>query len=192
MLKNGSEGAENKGTGRYDMRRKADMMDQNQLNSLIIAELPIALFVVDGDHKIIEFNPAAEKITDMKRQEVLGSSCFDTLSCNLYDSHCPLKESLLSGKPCLGREAIIRARNGKEIPIIVSAHAIVDNKGDLLCCIEIFRDASVTKEHAAHQRNLISLFTHDLKVPVVITGGFVNRLLEGKAGPLNEKQISYL
>ena len=75
MWKNGSEGAEKQGTGAYDMQGEADMMDQDQLNSLIIAELPVALLVVDGEYKIIEFNPAAERVTGMKRQEVLGCSC---------------------------------------------------------------------------------------------------------------------
>ena len=168
------------------------MMDPDQLNSLIIAELPIALFVVDGEYKIIEFNPAAENITGMKRQEVLGCSCSEVLSSNLCEHYCPLQESMTTGEPCLDREAIIRTRSGKKIPIILSGRAIREDNGELLCCIEIFRDATDTKELAAHKRNLISLFTHDLKAPVMITGGFVHRLLEGKAGPLNEKQAGYL
>jgi len=40
--------------------------------------------------------------------------------------------------------------------------------------------------------SIISLLTHDLKAPVAIAGGFVERLLKGKAGPLTEKQQSYL
>ncbi len=168
------------------------IMSQDQLNSLIIAELPVALFVVGGDYKIIEFNPAAEKITGMKRQEVLGCSCSEVLSSNLCEHYCPLRESLATGEPCLGKEAIIQTRNGKKIPIILSSRTITGDSGELFCYIEIFRDATDTKELAAHKRNVISLFTHDLKAPVMITGGFVNRLLEGKAGPLNEKQTSYL
>ena len=168
------------------------MMDQNQLNSLVIADLPVALFVVDDKYRIIEFNPAAEKITGMKRREVLGWSCSEILSSNLCEHHCPLRESVTTGQPCLGREAVIRSRSGKKIPIILSGRAIAASDGKMLYSIGIFRDATDTKEHAAHKRNLISLFTHDLKAPVMITGGFVNRLLEGKAGPLNDKQIGYL
>lgn len=169
-----------------------DVMDRDQLNSLIIAELPVALFVVDREYRIIEFNPAAEKITGMKRQEALGCFCSEILFSNLCEHECPLRESMATGVPCLGKEAIIRTRSGEKIPIILSARAVIEDTGDVLCCIEIFGDASDIKELAAHKRNLISLFTHDLKAPVMITGGFVNRLLEGKAGPLNEKQTEYL
>ncbi len=172
--------------------READMMDQDQLNSLIITELPVALFVVDDKYRIIEFNPAAENITGMKRQDVLGCSCSEVLSSNLCEHHCPLKESMATGRPCLGREAVIRTRSGKKMHVILSGRAITARSGKMLCSIGIFRDATDTKEHAAHKRNLISFFTHDLKAPVMITGGFVNRLLEGKAGPLNDKQIGYL
>ena len=192
MWKNGSEGAEKQGTGAYDMQGEADMMDQDQLNSLIIAELPVALLVVDGEYKIIEFNPAAERVTGMKRQEVLGCSCTEVLSSDLCEYRCPLRESMATGEPFLDREATIRTRNGDEIPILLTGCAVKEESGELLCCIEIFRDATDTKELAAHKRNLISLFTHDLKAPVMITGGFVHRLLEGKAGPLNEKQTGYL
>ena len=168
------------------------MMNQDQLNSLIIAELPVALFVVDKEHKIMEFNPAAEKITGMRRQEVLGRSCSEVLASNLCAHYCPLRESRSTGEPCLGREAIIRTRSGKKIPIILSGRTITKSNGEVLCCIEVFRDATETKEFEAYKRNLISFFTHDLKVPVMITGGFVHRLLAGKAGPLNKKQTDYL
>lgn len=175
-------------------------MDQDKLNSQVIAGLPVALFVVDDTYRIIEFNPAAEKITGMKRQEVLGRSCSEILSSNLCEHHCPLRESVTTGQPCLGREAIIQTRTGKKIPIILFGQTVAasDSKNDgktdskMLYFIGIFWDATETKEHAAYKRNLLSLFTHDLKAPVMITGGFVNRLLEGKAGALNKKQISYL
>lgn len=167
-------------------------MDQKQLNSLIIAELPVALFVVDDKYRIIEFNPAAENITGLQRREVLGWSCSEIFSSNLCEHDCPLRESVATGQPCLGREAMIRTQRGKKIPIILSGKATTAPGGNMLYAIGIFRDATDTKEHAAHKRNLISLFTHDLKAPVMITAGFVNRLLEGKAGPLNDKQIGYL
>lgn len=91
------------------------MMSQGQLNSLIIAELPVALFVVDKDYKIVEFNPAAEKITGMTRQQVLGCCCSEVLSSNICEYDCPLKESVTTGQPCLGREAIIRTRSGNKV-----------------------------------------------------------------------------
>ena len=168
------------------------MLDKQELSDLIIAGLPVALFVVDEHHEIVEFNPAAEQITGKKRSEVLGCNCAEVFSSSLCESGCPLRESEKTGAPCLGREAFIRVREDEELPIIFSSRAILDNSGRLLCGIEVFRDATDVRQLEAHKRNLISLFTHDLKAPVAIIGGFVDRLVEGKAGPLNEKQTRYL
>ena len=168
------------------------MLKKLQLCDFIIDGLPVALFVVDADYKIIEFNPVAEQITGRERSQVLGQSCAEVFGSNLCQYDCPLRESEKIGAPCLGRKAIIRTEEEEELPILFSSRAILDNSGQLICGVEIFRDASEVRQLEAHKRNLISLFTHDLKAPVAITGGFVDRLLKGKAGALNEKQLSYL
>ena len=168
------------------------MVDKQQLCDLVIARLPVALFVVDSEYEIVEFNPAAEEITGRKRSEVVGRSCSEVFSSSLCEHHCPLRESEKTGEPCLGREAVIRVGEEGELPILFASRAVLDDSGRFLFGIEVFRDATDVRQLEAHKRNLISLFTHDLKAPVAIIGGFVDRLVEGKAGPLNEKQASYL
>jgi len=168
------------------------MLDKLQLYDLVIANLPVALFVVDAEYKIVEFNPVAEQITGRKRSQVVGRSCSEIFSSSLCQHHCPLHESEKTGEPCLGREAVIRLGDEEELPIIFSSNAVQDDSGRMIFGIEVFRDATDIQQLEAHKRNLISLFTHDLKAPVAIIGGFVDRLVEGKAGPLNDKQTSYL
>jgi PAS domain S-box-containing protein len=148
--------------------------------------------VVDADFAVIEFNPAAEEITGRKRSEVIGRRCAEVFSTSLCTDNCPLRESDRTGLPCLGREVLIRTKGGEELPVIFSSRAVHDESGTLLCGIEVFRDATYLRQLETHKRNLISLFTHDLKAPVSIIGGFVDRLVQGKAGELNEKQARYL
>lgn len=168
------------------------MLNKQQLRDLVLAELPVALFVVDAEYKIIEFNSTAEQITGKKRSQVLGRNCAEVFSSSLCQYDCPMRESKENGQPCVGRKALLRISEGEELPVLFSTRAILDDSGELLYGIEVFRDATEVRELEIHKRNLISLFTHDLKAPVAITGGFVDRLLQGKAGPLNEKQTSYL
>ena len=167
------------------------MVDKLQLCDLVIASLPVALFVVNAEYKIVEFNPAAEQITGRKRSQVVGRSCAEVFSSSLCEHNCPLRESEKTGEPCLGRDAVIRIGD-EELPIIFSSSAVQDDSGRMIFGIEVFRDATDIQQLEDHKRNLISLFTHDLKAPVAIIGGFVDRLVEGKAGPLNDKQTSYL
>ncbi len=165
---------------------------RNKICDLIIKGLPAALFIVDDQYRIIEFNAAAEEITGWQRQNVLGRPCAEVLSSNRCHDQCPLKESAETGSACLGKDAFILTREGQKKFIILSCVAIIDKNGRLENGIELFRDATIIKKLEAQKRNLISLFTHDLKIPVVIAGGFLERLLQGKAGPLNEKQTRYV
>ena len=168
------------------------MLSRQQIHDLIMSDLPVALFVVDADYTIIEFNPAAEQLTGRTRKEVLGRRCDQVFSSSLCEHHCPLRESINICEACQGREAYIGIRGGEELPIIFSSRAILDDNGEMICGIEVFRDGTDVVQLAAHRHNLISLFTHDLKAPVAISGGFADRLLQGKAGKLNEKQQQYL
>ena len=168
------------------------MLNRAELCDLIVEGLPVALFVVDGDYRIMEFNDAAEAITGWKSSEVLGRHCAEVFASNLCEGHCPLQESAETGQPCLGRRASVRPRDGRDLPILFSSRAILNDSGEMICGIEVFRDATEVENLEMHKRNLISLFAHDLKSPVAITGGFVDRLLDGKAGELNEKQRRYL
>ncbi len=165
---------------------------RKQLYDLIISGLPAALFVVNKSYRIVEFNQAAEELTGWPKAEVLGRTCSDVLESSLCGEHCPLHESLQTGKTCMGREALITTKGREQIPIFFSSAALTDEEGNLINGVEVFRDASAEKKLEAQKKNIISLLTHDLKAPVAIAGGFVERLLQGKAGPLTEKQQSYL
>ncbi len=168
------------------------MWDKQQLCDLVIDGLPVALFIVDSDYRIVEFNSAAEHITGKKRSQVLGRNCAELFCSSLCQFDCPMQESKENCQPCVGRKAFIRISEGEELPILFSSRAILDDSGEMLYGIEVFRDATEVRELEVHKSNLISLFTHDLKAPVAIAGGFVDRLLQSKAGPLNEKQTTYL
>ncbi len=165
---------------------------RKQLYDLIISGLPVALFVVNKSYRIVEFNQAAEELTGWSKPDVLGRTCSDVLGSSLCGDTCPLRESLETGKTCMGREALIKTKDRDQIPIFFSSAALTDEEGNLINGVEVFRDASAEKKLEAQKKNIISLLTHDLKAPVTIAGGFVERLLSGKAGPLNEKQLSYL
>lgn len=49
-----------------------------------------------------------------------------------------------------------------------------------------------SKRLERERKDMISMFAHDMKNPLIITGGFLSRLISGKAGPLTEKQLNYM
>ncbi|HSB52211.1 MAG TPA: MEDS domain-containing protein, partial [Dissulfurispiraceae bacterium] len=54
------------------------------------------------------------------------------------------------------------------------------------------RDLSETKRRERERKNILSMFAHDMKNPVIISGGIISRLLSGKTGPLSDLQLDYL
>jgi signal transduction histidine kinase len=48
------------------------------------------------------------------------------------------------------------------------------------------------KRRERERKNILSMFAHDMKNPVIISGGILSRLLSGKAGPLSDLQMDYL
>ena len=57
---------------------------------------------------------------------------------------------------------------------------------------ETAMDISTSKKLERERKNMLSMFAHDMKNPVITVGGFLSRLLTGKGGPLTEKQLNYL
>jgi PAS domain S-box-containing protein len=152
----------------------------------------VGLFVVDDKMKIVEFNAAAEKLTGWLRDEVIGKQCSEVLQSSLCEAKCPLIRSAQQKKALRGQEAFIMTKWGEKIPIFFSSSALLNEDGQMVAGIEIFRDAAEIKKLEAQKRNFISVFAHDLKAPVSISGGFLERLLQGKAGDLTEKQRNYI
>ena len=169
-------------------------LNHRELFELINENLPVGFFVVDADGIILEFNRAAEEITGITRERAKGKHCHEVLQSNLCDtSYCPLKlKKPGEAEPLVGQKAVIRREDGSTIPILYTSTPLKDKKGEIKGGIELFRDISEREQLERHRNILISMFAHDLKAPLAIAGGFLTRLLQGKAGPLNEKQQTYL
>ncbi|MBW2133655.1 MAG: PAS domain-containing sensor histidine kinase [Deltaproteobacteria bacterium] len=157
----------------------------------IIQSIPVGIFTVDSQMRITDFNPRAEELTGYPRSEALGKFCADILRSNLCHTDCPLRQAMAQ-KTALEREAVIENRDGKKIPVTLCTAALRNDQGELLGGVETFRDITLLKKQEEERRNLVSMFAHDLKTPVVAIGGLTNRLRRGKLGPLSDSQASYL
>lgn len=166
------------------------MANKDELFDLIVNNFPIGLVILDEDERILEFNPTAEQITGFTREEIQGQKCHEVLvgiPCRLSEfKDLPPKDRVL-----IHSEGTIHHKDGHEIPVRYTAAPLITcNK--IKGAIAVFRDVSKEKQLEQHRRVLISMFAHDLKGPLAVAGGLLNRLKSEKAGPLNDKQRSYL
>lgn len=167
-------------------------MTKEQFYDVLLSNLPVGLFVVDAEFKIIEFNREAERLTGWRREEVVGRNCSEVLQSSLCGTQCPILKSVQQKRSQVQQEASILTRWNERIPVFFSCSASVNKDGELVTGFKIFRDATERKKLEAQKKNVVSIFAHDLKAPVSISGGFLRRLLQGKAGELTEKQQKYI
>ncbi|MFZ2089254.1 MAG: PAS domain-containing sensor histidine kinase, partial [Desulfobaccales bacterium] len=157
----------------------------------IIQSMADGVITVDGEMHVTDINRACERLTGFSRQEALGRYCGEILQSSMCGRECPLKMAMSTGE-IISREAMLTNRHGQKIEVMLSASALRDDHGNLLGGVETFRDIAPLKHLENERRQLVGMFAHDLKAPVVGVTGLLNRLLQGKAGALNPDQTTYL
>ncbi|MCB0752173.1 MAG: PAS domain-containing protein, partial [Ignavibacteriae bacterium] len=124
------------------MKTKTSKSLTNTHAELILDNVADGVFTVDENLVITYFNKAAEKITGMPRENVLGEYCFDVLRSNICETECPIRFSLETGQDVIDKRENILRIDGKKIPITISAAIVKDNKGNMIGGVETFRDLS--------------------------------------------------
>ena len=157
----------------------------------IIQSVPSSIITVDGQMHITDLNRAAEELTGFTREEALGRYCGEILRSSLCSRECPLRMAM-GGEEIVSREAFLENRRGEKVEIMLAAAALRDEQGNLLGGVECFRDIGPFKRLERERRQLVGMFAHDLKTPVVAVAGLLKRLQQGKVGELTETQAEYM
>ncbi|MEW6587222.1 MAG: PAS domain-containing sensor histidine kinase [Nitrospirota bacterium] len=164
-----------------------------QIYEIVKNNLPIGFTLVDKDGMIIDFNPAAEVITGYLKSEVIGKSHLEILHGTSEREACPLfRYALQKKQQTAAVETNIKQKNEELITIIASVSPLLDENQEFIGGIELFRDITEIKKLERERKNILPMFAHDMKNPVITAGGFLSRLLSGKAGPVTQSQAGYL
>lgn len=169
-------------------------LSKTEFFDLLIEKIPAGLIVFDRDGVVTEFNPAAEKITGYSRKEVVEQKCHEIFKSDLCGAGCPFSNNVTgtdTEQQSIGNRITLRAKGEREIPVIMTCATLEGDdapKGGIV----IFTDVSDMVATERRRKVLISMFAHDLKAPLVIMGGFVQRMLQGKTGSVTQKQTDYL
>lgn len=168
-------------------------LNLSEINTLIIKSLPVGFSLVDGNGVIVEFNNQAERLTGYSREEVIGASHFEIIHNSEDPASCPLFSHVLTERTAsVASETVLKKKNGGVVTLLVSAFPLFDPAGYFIGGAELFLDISEQKRLEMEHANLLSMFAHDMKSPVVAATGFLTRLISGKAGALTEKQVDYI
>lgn len=137
------------------------------------------VFAVDWDGKMILFNKAAEKITGLKKQEVIGQYCESFL--HLVDekkettsADAPLAEAFASGKAMTYPLCYLKSVKRKnKIPCSATYTPVKGLKEALVLGICIFKDLRKEEELERMKSDFVSMAAHELRTPLTSIRGYL-------------------
>ncbi|PKN23599.1 MAG: hypothetical protein CVU68_00320 [Deltaproteobacteria bacterium HGW-Deltaproteobacteria-3] len=117
-----------------------DSSDSSQSFSLVLNNIADGVFTVDNDLLITSFNPAAQRILGWTEEEVLGTPCLEIFGGSLCGAECVLGQSIRHDNPIVGRLVFPTDKNGRSIPISISAASMMSSEGEVVGGVGTFRD----------------------------------------------------
>src|SRR5512134_3679886 len=117
----------------------------------VLETMSDGLMVVDREGTIVSFNPAAERITGYRLDEVRGRPCsiLDTDTCVYHEGdRTTIRCSLFRDGRAVQKSCRIRAKDGREVNLLKNATVLRDERGEMIGGIETMTDVSslVVKE----------------------------------------------
>jgi PAS domain S-box-containing protein len=138
------------------------MAQQMATLSSILENFPMPFFMVDPFLVVTHLNEHMEKLTGYTRDEVVGQmTCgelLNTVQC--FTNDCILKQVMLHKKAFSGERRVVRTRNGREVPVTVSASIITDPEGRVIGGFEALRDITPVVE-AEQKLDLLTQLTRE-------------------------------
>ncbi len=121
-------------------------MNDISFNNEILDSLAEGVFTVDNNFRIKFFNESAEKITGLKREEIIGDFCRNIFKSDLCSTECPIASVLERGKSVFDLESQMQNANGEIIPIRLNAAVIRNHSKEPQGGVVSFRNMSAFKE----------------------------------------------
>ncbi|HOL49324.1 MAG TPA: ATP-binding protein, partial [bacterium] len=149
----------------------------------LLEKLPSGVIAVDDEHDVIVFNQEAERITGMKKENVLRKKYDDVIPYDLQK----LLSSLLQNKEEIRHIETEFSKNGCVIPLMASGACFYSSRGSLLGAQLIFSDISQMKtlqnqvkrnERLASLGILAAGIAHEIRNPLVALKTFSQLLPE--------------
>ena len=139
------------------------------------------ILTVDSALRIIDFNPAMERLTGWRESEVLGQFYFkvlrpqDRYGNNLGLEDLPILQAF-AGQEVVNREMIICARDGQRFTVAVTAACVRSVRDEPTCGILNVRDLTRERQQEEQRSTFISIISHELQTPIAIIKGYASTL----------------
>ncbi len=142
------------------------------------------ILTVDGSLRIVDFNPAMERLTGWSESEVLGKYYYEVLRPQERQNNGQGRQEqsdLLFTRAFaihgnVQREMVLTARDGQRFDVFVTASSIRSSRGEPVGGILTVRDLTREREQEEQRSTFISVISHELQTPIAIIKGYASTL----------------
>jgi len=147
----------------------------------IMNSMADAILVINREHQLVLWNPAAHKTLNLAGQVQLGKDIAEVIrEKNLLDVISKAFNPDSSQYTMFSEEVEIAEPERKTL--IVSVAAVRDEKGQDLGVVSTFRDITALKEVEEVKSQFVRMVAHELRAPLAAIEGYLNAYLTGVAG----------
>ncbi len=156
------------------------------------------VLVVDANHQIQLFNPAAVRMTgwDAKSAQNLDYrlvlSLHDANGNKLSGDVDPFKEVWTSAKSMVHNELTMQTKGGHTVAVSLLLSPILDDNKAVVGGIALFRDISSDKEIERQRNEFISTASHEMRTPVAAIEGYLSLVMNPAVATIDDRAKNYL
>jgi PAS domain S-box-containing protein len=165
---------------RFALRSQSLVKEQERL-AAIFRYSTEGILTVDHALRIIDFNPAMERLTGWRESEVLGQFYFKVLRPkDRQGNDLGLEDSLIlqvfAGQEVVNREMLISARDGQIFAVSMTASCVRSRYGEPINGILNVHDLTRERQQEEDRSTFISVISHELQTPIAIIKGYASTL----------------
>jgi PAS domain S-box-containing protein len=152
------------------------------------------IITTDLEQRIVQFNPAAEKMLGYSTEEMQGQGASE-LWVDPVERDRVVQEVLLTGG-IRNYETLLRAKSGQVLEISLTLSVLRDEQGKPVGTVGVSKD--IGKEKAFRRelerlnrnyREAIHFINHENKNSLIVMGGFLQRLIKSEKDPARRKEL---
>ena len=161
------------------------LRDRNQ-SQAILCTMAEGIVVRDSENRIILVNPAAEELLNLKLGDVLGKDADNYLGVKKKD----IEEA--ERKEASGEVVAPMTRKIGDRVLSINVRLIKTADGQRLGAVCAIRDITELARVDQMKTEFVSTVSHELRTPLTSIKGYVDLVVDGEAGEINETQRGFL
>ncbi|MCH8069371.1 MAG: PAS domain S-box protein [Candidatus Marinimicrobia bacterium] len=174
-------------------RKKAEkaLADALAYSEGIVDAISDGLWIIDREVYNLDCNDVFLKMMGYTREEFLSLSAFDLISEKAQKTAENAIDQVFEGEKVYGVE-IELVRKDSSIFIAEINTSPLFQGGEIVSAQGIVRDVSAKKEVDKMKTEFISTVSHELRTPLTSIRGYVDMILDGDTGEINDDQRKFL